>query len=60
MDFFPTTLASLGVTIEGERLGLGTNLFSDQATLAEEYGYETMFSELSRTSVFYNNEILYP
>ena len=60
MDFFPTTLASLGVTIEGERLGLGTNLFSDRETLAEEYGYETMFDEMSRKSVFYNREILYP
>lgn len=28
LDFFPSTLASLGVTIEGDRLGLGTNLFS--------------------------------
>ena len=60
MDFFPTALASLGVTIEGERLGLGTNLFSDRETLAEEYGYETMFDEMSRKSVFYNREILYP
>lgn len=60
LDFFPTTLASLGVTIEGERLGLGTNLFSDQATLAEEYGYDVLFDELGRKSVFYNNKILYP
>lgn len=29
LDMFPTTLASLGVTIKGDRLGLGTNLFSD-------------------------------
>ena len=29
-DNFPTTLASLGVSIEGERLGLGTNLFFQQ------------------------------
>ncbi len=36
MDMFPTILASMGVTIEGERLGLGTNLFSAKATLAEE------------------------
>ena len=60
MDFFPTTLASLGVSIEGERLGLGTNLFSDTATLAEKYGYERFFDELSRKSVFYNEKILYP
>lgn len=60
MDMFPTTLASLGVTIEGERLGLGTNLFSAKETLAEKYGYESLFDELYRKSIFYNQEILYP
>ena len=35
MDMFPTTLASLGAVIDGDRLGLGTNLFSDKPTLAE-------------------------
>ncbi len=35
-DLFPTTLAALGATIEGDRLGLGTNLYSDTATLAEQ------------------------
>ena len=29
-DLFPTTLAAIGCTIEGEHLGLGTNLFSAQ------------------------------
>lgn len=60
LDMFPTTLASLGAQIKGDRLGLGTNLFSERETLAEEYGYETMFAELDKKSVFYNNEILYP
>lgn len=60
LDLFPTTLASLGVTIEGERLGLGTNLFSAEETLAEKYGYEVLFDELYRKSVFYDQEILYP
>ena len=32
LDFFPTTLASLGVQIEGDRLGLGTNLFSNNVS----------------------------
>lgn len=41
-DYFPTTLASLGVTIEGNRLGLGTNLFSTESTLLEVYGMEKM------------------
>lgn len=60
MDIFPTTLASLGVEIEGDRLGLGTNLFSEEQTLSEKYGYEKMFEELNKKSVFYDNEILYP
>lgn len=46
MDFYPTILASLGVEIEGNRLGLGTNLFSKEKTLAEKYGYEKLFEEL--------------
>lgn len=60
LDFFPTTLASMGVEIEGNRLGLGTNLFSDRETLAEEYGYDVLFDELNRKSTFYDNHILYP
>ena len=60
LDFFPTTLAAVGATIEGDRLGLGTNLYSARETIAEEVGYETMFDELSRKSNFYNEEIFYP
>ncbi len=57
-DMFPTTLASLGVTIEGDRLGLGTNLFSEEKTLTEQYGYENLSKELSKKSAFYNQEFL--
>lgn len=39
-DNFPTTLAAMGVTIEGNRLGLGTNLFSSEQTLSERYGWK--------------------
>lgn len=60
MDFFPTVLASIGAEIEGDRLGLGTDLFSGSPTLAEEYGYEAMFYELSKKSNFYDTNILYP
>ena len=60
LDMFPSTLAALGVKIEGERLGLGVNLFSDKQTLAEKYGYEYMFDELNKMSSFYNRELLYP
>lgn len=49
-DNFPTTLASLGVEIEGNRLGLGTNLFSSEATLMEKYDKNTIDIELDKKS----------
>ena len=54
MDMFPTTLAALGCTIEGDRLGLGTNLFSGTPTLLEVYGYEALAEELSKRTFYYN------
>ncbi len=57
-DMFPTTLAALGVQIDGERLGLGTNLFSDKKTLCEEYGFEELDLELQKKSEYYNKKFL--
>lgn len=54
LDFFPTTLAALGVEIKGDRLGLGTNLFSEKSTLLEMYGYDYMYNELLKNSEYYN------
>ncbi|MBE5944901.1 MAG: LTA synthase family protein [Lachnospiraceae bacterium] len=53
MDVFPTTLAALGFNIEGDRLGLGTNLFSELPTLAEEIGYKALERELEKHSNYY-------
>ena len=58
MDIFPTTMAAIGCEIEGERLGLGTNLFSDRETLSEEIGEETLFEELEKKSIFYDTKLL--
>lgn len=58
MDMYPTILASMGVQIEGERLGLGTNLFSGEKTLVEELGYDYVDKELRKKSDFYNNALL--
>ena len=58
MDMFPTILASIGVKIEGERLGLGTNLYSGEPTLLEMLGYDTLNNELKKSSKFYNRVIL--
>ena len=49
-DLFPTTLAALGVEIEGNRLGLGTNLFSSEETLTEKYGVDYENQELKKRS----------
>lgn len=49
-DQFPTTLASLGVQIEGNRLGLGSNLFSSEYTLTELYGVDYVNNELLKKS----------
>lgn len=54
-DIYPTTLAALGVKIEGERLALGTNLFSCQDTLTEELGLAYINTELLKKSNYYNN-----
>lgn len=51
-DMFPTTLASLGVKIPGERLGLGTNLYSPIVTLLERDGFTAMNVELEKRSEF--------
>ena len=58
LDIFPTVLASIGVKIEGERLGLGTNLFSGEPTLIEKYGFEKMKNEIEKRSNYYNRELL--
>lgn len=52
-DMFPTTLASIGCKIDGNRLGVGTNLFSDRATLYEEFGYEFVNNEFKKKSTLY-------
>jgi phosphoglycerol transferase len=54
LDSFPTTVAALGATIKGNRLGLGTNLFSSVPTLSEKDGYQKETTELKRTSAYLN------
>ncbi len=58
-DIYPTILVSMGASIEGNKLGLGVNLFSTEKTLLEKYGYDYLNSELSKRSDFYNRLILY-
>lgn len=53
IDMFPTLLAALGVEIEGNRLGLGTNLFSGEATLPESLGKNEFINDLKLYSNYY-------
>ena len=53
LDMFPTTLAAMGCTIEGEYLGLGVNLFSGKPTLIEKLGYEKFDRQLTMRSDYY-------
>ena len=57
-DLYPTTLASLGVEIEDNKMGLGVNLFSDEKTLLEKYDYYYVLAELYKRSIFYDDCIL--
>lgn len=59
MDMYPTTLAAIGAQIKGERLALGTNLFSEEKTLAEKFGVENVRKEIEKKSKFYNKKLLY-
>ena len=52
LDTFPTTLAAMGVSIEGNRLGLGTNVFSGEETLLEKDGMQMINTEFSKKSDF--------
>jgi len=59
LDMFPTTLAALGCQIEGDRLGLGTNLFSEKDTLCETLGFDYLNREIGTHSQYYNEKFLY-
>ena len=50
MDLFPTTLAALGVEMSSNRLGCGTNLYSSDKTLIEQYSKDKCNDEFSKPS----------
>ncbi len=53
LDIFPTTLSALGFEWDGNRLGLGTDMFSGESTLAEQLGFEYLNTELGKKSSYY-------
>ena len=58
LDMFPTTLAAMGVEIEGDRLGLGANLFSQAQPLTSKFGHHIFNTFLAEDCKFYNNVIM--
>ena len=58
MDMYPTIMAAIGCEIEGDRLGIGTNLYSDTPTVMEVMGKEKFMDEISKNSILYNDEVL--
>ncbi len=59
MDIFPTTLVAMGCEIKGDRLGLGTNLFSSTPTLLEEMGFEKLDRQMTYKSKYYNDNFIH-
>jgi len=57
-DYFPTILSNLGVKIDGNRLGMGTDLTSSTPTLLERDGVEKFNNELERKSHYYDDEFV--
>ena len=57
-DYFPTIVASIGGEIEGNRLGIGTNLFSGEKTIFEKVGVKKANKQLEMGSKMYNEQIL--
>lgn len=57
-DMFPTVLTAMGVSYDGSRLGMGTDLLSGEKTIIEEYGLDYVNDELMKKSEYYNEKIL--
>jgi phosphoglycerol transferase len=58
LDMYPTTLAALGASIEGEHLGLGVNLFSGDPTLCELWDKDALDTELTKDSAYYRKYLV--
>ena len=57
LDLYPTTLSAMGVEISGNRLGFGTNLFSETPTLCETLGYNVINENFLKNSPSYRKTI---
>ncbi|MGL4662106.1 MAG: LTA synthase family protein [Culicoidibacterales bacterium] len=57
-DMFPTIVASLGIEIPHNKMGLGTNLFSREKTEIELNTINAVNEELEKYSKYYDTEFL--
>ncbi len=57
-DMYPTILAAMGAKVEGDKLGLGVNLFSEHKTITEEMGVTKLDQELRKQSKYFNEQIV--
>lgn len=55
VDLFPTILEAIGFDVKGHRLGIGTSVFSDRATLIETYDEEYLKKQLSQKNHLYDS-----
>ena len=56
-DIYPTVLSGLGGDIKGDRIGFGTNLFSNSKTIPEIIGFDTFRKEKLKPSKYYDKYI---
>lgn len=54
LDMMPTTLAAMGCTFKGDKLGLGTNLFADVPTLVETYSVDEINDQFAQNTNYYD------
>lgn len=55
---FVLAFSAMGVKIQGDRLGLGVDLFSGKKTVAEEIGLDRLDGELRKQSRYFREKIM--
>lgn len=59
-DMAPTVLESMGFRVEDSRMGLGTSLFSDEPTLAEKFGLDSLNARVKNLKRAYEyNDLIF-
>lgn len=59
VDVFPTILYALDIETSSNRIGIGTNLYSNDNTIVEQYGINNVNIELQKRQKFYNDTFVY-